>query len=341
MDTEHINKFFEISINIAWFSLPIFQAITFFVIEKSFKTFEFAKQNLIDHFRRIANIISLNLFYIIIQSIFFLLSLKILSLFFFIWFLPFSLVLKIRLLCLTWLYETMNSTKFIPQNFSKFKKYIRTIENNKWIEKFKFWAYLVFIFIIPLYFLLFWENYIFVSVFIVLIYTLYSIVLLFNSPLEFQDILLKSEENTWYKEIKWDDNKVEKEKKLIEKQINDSKYKILDIKEYNRFDYQLLKIILRNTWEFHSNINLLNIDFSNRELLISSINSFSKEYLLFLSNCITDINVFKLSFHFELWGDFKNVFIRASRNEIERLKELHHDDFIDQLKSKIVDEVFL
>lgn len=91
---------------------------------------------------------------------------------------------------------------------------------------------------------------------------------------------------------------------------------------------------------------VIDIQFLNKNIyeITEAIEKYSYDFFIELSNTHVDINNFVLSYFIKIdtKTNSRNYFIRASRNEIDELKKklLGKKDFIDQLKNKVVDELF-
>ncbi|MBH1959274.1 MAG: hypothetical protein I8H68_04120 [Flavobacteriia bacterium] len=91
---------------------------------------------------------------------------------------------------------------------------------------------------------------------------------------------------------------------------------------------------------------VIDIQFLNKNIyeITEAIEKYSYDFFIELSNTHVDINNFVLSYFIKIdtKTNSRNYFIRASRNEIDELnkKLLGKKDFIDQLKNKVVDELF-
>ena len=65
IDDASLAKFYEITISVSGILFPIFQAVLFFIIGKSFNKLEFSRQDLIKTYDKIGRIITLSLFYLL------------------------------------------------------------------------------------------------------------------------------------------------------------------------------------------------------------------------------------------------------------------------------------
>lgn len=91
---------------------------------------------------------------------------------------------------------------------------------------------------------------------------------------------------------------------------------------------------------------VIDIKLSNKNIyeIIESIEKYSYDFLIELSNIHVDVNNFVLSYFIKIDQETKsrNYFIRASRNEIESLKAkfVGQKQFIENLPTKVIDELF-
>jgi hypothetical protein len=335
-DPQTLQEFYKISISIAGVFFPVFQALIYFIVEKSFNKFEFSRQELVGFYQKRGVIISIALIYLILQPIFKLLSLGLFSNILFSLYLILIAIFRLRLLESTGIWETMNSTKFIPAKANSFMKFLIACLNNWILEKIKFIFFICFLII----FSIFSEDKIFISVLSTLVYVLISTTFLLNDPLSIQKELLRHE---WTGEDlvreKWTSEKMQQEKNLIIQQMQGQYLFATNKKDTSgMFEFSTYPEV-RENGELFSVINLSDLDlkdindFKNRILLIS------QEFLIHLSNSKTDINSFVLSYNFDIDGIHRNIFIRTDKNEIKKYKMLSPNHFFQNLRNTLIDDI--
>jgi hypothetical protein len=91
---------------------------------------------------------------------------------------------------------------------------------------------------------------------------------------------------------------------------------------------------------------VINIKVKNKNVfeIVQSLQQYSHDFFLELSSIHVDVNNFVLSYFIKIDKEKKirNYFIRANRTEIEELKSkyLNPKDFLDNIKNKLIDELF-
>jgi len=240
LNNETLMRFYEIIISISGVLFPVFQAVLFFIIEKSFNRLEFSRQGLIKFYYKMGWIITLCLIYLLIQPILQIIKYESVS----VWFLNiFSLLIiitRLNLLVYTGEYNSIYSSRSIPEKLNFLLKFLVTINNNTFLEKLKF---IIFILIIltPNFvsYSIFW------STFTILLYTLFQISILLNNPTFIQRQLLKSE-NTNHEliddSIKWSKQKIESEFRIILKTLNTNGYNTQKSLKNDKFNLGLPQI---------------------------------------------------------------------------------------------------
>lgn len=338
-DTETLNKFYEIVISISGILFPVFQAVLFFIIEKSFNKLEYSRQELINFYQKQWSIISLSLIYLILQSIFQLLVFKEITTILLFFYLLLLIIFRVQLLHSTGVWNTMFTTKYIPKERNIYIKYIIWCWNNTNIEKIKFTLFIIFLVIYPL----INEDKIFISVLSSLIYSLINIALLLHNPLVIQKEILKIENTSWYElnnnENNWKVDKIKNEELLIKKQIQGEYLNQENIEDTTKMFSFSTYINVKDTGELWNNVFLKEINIQDREIFKNRVMELSKNYLIKLSECKSDINSFVLSFHFKLENKERNIFIRINKNEVINNKNLSVNDFFKELKNVLIDEI--
>ncbi|WP_299313603.1 hypothetical protein [uncultured Aquimarina sp.] len=90
---------------------------------------------------------------------------------------------------------------------------------------------------------------------------------------------------------------------------------------------------------------VINIEFKNKDIfeIVQSLQEYSFEFYKELSGISVDINSFVLSYFIKIDNDNnRSYFLRANRTEIDDLKSKYFEpkEFIDNLKNKVIDELF-
>lgn len=345
-EKETLTLFYQITISIAGILLPVFQAVLFFVIEKSFSKFEHSRQQLIKFFRLAGKLVSASLLLLILLPLAELLNYPMLSMLVILVFSIYFVVFRFALLFETGLWTTMNSTKFIPSNYSKVRKFFRTCKNNNLGEWLNFILWVAVLIAMPFYLYAdsdfnYTPNLAFYMVFCNLIYVLLTVNSLLNNPTEIQQQVLQSEHKLEVEEEKWDKSKIDSESNLIKKQITNSKvFSSSTIKEpRNHFEYFVRPEVKENGL-VHCNILVQDIEISSVEELKESIAELSRSMLIEFLSWRTDVNKIVLSWHLKLDNKPKNLFIRTDKDEVATLKDINQGvGFIAKLKNTVIDDV--
>lgn len=83
---------------------------------------------------------------------------------------------------------------------------------------------------------------------------------------------------------------------------------------------------------------------SNVELIVRELEKYSYDFFKELNGLHIDINTFVLSFYIQIEGSKSSTmyFLRSNRAELNELfkKTFSPKDFINQLKNKVIDELF-
>jgi hypothetical protein len=347
-NTETIKTFYQVVIDVTAILFPVFQAVLFFIIEKSFDKFTIMKQDLIKHYRKQGRIISLMLFYCIVASIFGLLGVQRIMLFTFSIYVCFLLILRLDLFCYTGYRNTLFSTKSNPEKLKVFKA-IRYWINNNFFNSVWFLFFLIINIIYPAY-LSFYktgfqysDNFAFFSILSALFFSLLSIVLMVNYPLKIQGEILKQEN---FEDKKLEMSVIDSENENIKNQ-----YQVLlkqNIIFNSNYSYKSKNVSfnLANSYfvqedaVLFNNISLREINLHGIEYLKNWINEVTVEYFLKIITIKTDINTFVLSYHIYFNSGHRNISFRMSRAEIERLQPINDQNkFIDQIKNKLYDDI--
>lgn len=339
-----VQTFYQITISIAGILLPVFQAIIFFILEKSFSKFEHSRQQLVLFYRLEGKLITGSLLILILLPIFELLGFSYLSMIVLTLFIPYFFVNRTKLFYETGLWTTINSTKFIPSQYGKLKKFLRTCKNNDlshWIN-YILWSSLLVIVPVILYLINsvnYSEEVVFISILINLIYVLLSISSLLNNPIEIQQQVLKSEDKL--EKVELTEDKIESEKNKVLKHIKDSKIFSLTDRNSpnNRFDYFINPEIGKEN-EVWLYVNVSNINITSALELSEEIRSLSIQMLEEFVTWKIDINTVVLSWNLTLDKKMKNVFIRSDRDEIEKLRPIKDiKTKFGKLKNTLVDDI--
>ena len=337
-DNNDLTKFYEITISVSGVLFPIFQAVLFFIVEKSFNRLESSRQLLVNFYHKTGKIITLCLIYLLLQSTFQVIKFETFSLWFLHIFTFLIIIFHLDLLKYSGYYNTLNSSHYIPEKYNKLRKYIITLWNNTFLEKVRF---LVFLIIIYLPFTQ--NNSIFWSVFSILIYTLFQISILFNNPTFIQKELLKSENinhELTDETLKWEKSKIDLELQIITQTLTVNNYKN-EKEESLKNDYfeYFINPFVKENGELHLNIMIKNIKINSVEELKEQIYIISKNLFLLLAKTTTDINSFVLSFHFDLDKSRKNIFIRSNKIDILENKLKQPKEFVKSLKNRLIDDI--
>lgn len=345
-EKETLTLFYQITISIAGILLPVFQAVLFFVIEKSFSKFEHSRQQLIKFFRLAGKLVSASLLLLILLPIAELLKYPMLSMLVILVFSIYFVIYRLSLHFETGLWTTMNSTKFIPSHYNKVRKFFRTCKNNNVGDWLNFIIWVVALIAIPS--CIYADNsfnysphLVFYMVFSNLIYVLLTINSLLNNPTEIQQQVLQSEHKLEVDEEKWEASKIDSESQLIDKQIANSKvFSSTTIKESRNYFEYFVRPEVKENGLVHCNILVQDIEISSIEELKESIAELSRLMLIEFLSWRTDVNKIVLSWHLKLDNKPKNLFIRSEKDEIVKLKDIRQGlAFVGKLKNTVIDEV--
>jgi len=104
------------------------------------------------------------------------------------------------------------------------------------------------------------------------------------------------------------------------------------------YNYQINPEV-RDNGELFVVINIKDIQINSINELKSQIYNISKSLFILLSETITDVNSFALSFNMILDKTRKNIFIRSNKNEISTNKQFSPEEFIKRLGNKLIDDI--
>ena len=335
-----LSDFYILTVGIAGFLLPVFQAVLLFVTEKSFNRLEATRQELIGFYRKQGAVVSVCLVFLILEPIFLMLELWALAKIFLILFVVIASVVRVILLHDTGVWATMFSTKFIPRG-NRVYRFIRACRNNDAPQLLNA-CFFALVLVLPFFF----EQTMAVAVLAVLVYSVITIAALLNNPTEIQQSLLRTE-NTGYElgdeENRWNDDKVKSETRTITAHFKTSKFYTQDTRKDDSglFTYNTNWFIKDDNGEFFCNIWISELYISSIDEFKSRINHIVKEQMVSLLTAKTDVNSFVFSFHFKMSDQQRNAFFRSNKSEIETLKLKDSDLFVKGLKNKLYDEVLL
>jgi hypothetical protein len=343
-DQETLLFFYQVTISIAGILFPVFQAVLFFIIEKSFSTFEHSRQYLIKMYRIAGNIITASLLILILLPLFAILEYKqysIISIFIYV---IYYIVHKTILFYETGLWTTINSTKFIPQEYGAIRRFIKTCWNNdipSWIN-YLFWNALIIVLPMLIYVnndFKYSDSLVFITVLVNLVFVLLTISGLLNNPVEIQQVVLKNEDNIMKEKKTWSESKRQTENNKINKLVQMSKTFSANSSKCMKYEIQP---ILRNDGTLWCNIRVSSFKINSIEELKKNIITISFRMLMEYVNWPTDINNVVLSWHITLDNKLKNIIIRTSKNEIKSNNKINSPEvFIKNLKNTLIDDIFL
>lgn len=345
-DNLTLNSFYQITISIAGILLPVFQAVLFFIVEKSFAKFEYSRQQLVKFYKLAGKLITASLLLLILLPIFELLKYTYFSMLTLILFVLYFSINRTRLFYETGLWTTINSTKFIPSKYGNIRKFFRTCRNNNlgdWIN-FILWNSLLLITPIAIYICndLNYSNQIsFYTVLVNLIYVLITISSLLNNPVDIQQQILKSEDKLERTKTDLSEDKIKSEESKINGHIKTSSLysRSFISSTNNKFQY-LVNILIKPEGIIWCNVVLQKMNISSVLEVKNEIKLLSRLMLLEYLGWATDLNNIAISWHFKLDGKGKNVFVRSDRDELEKLKSVKNpDEFFSKLKNTLIDDI--
>lgn len=250
-------------------------------------------------------------------------------------------------------YITLNSKKFIPAKYGKFRSYFRKIRNAGFLRFLGLLIQLMVFCVLPV-FISYEESKVFLLTDRALIISLalflfYSIFYLGKFIPDFlklsvieHEMSIKSETPTFEADA---DVKIDytKEKELLrqylesreislDREMKDSGFVTSKFIVYFRSDEQ------PEAW---FNIMIDNPKGSPAEIR-SSINKFTTKLFRLLRESKCDINSFAISYHIDIGIPNRNVFFRLTRKEMNELEAKENDSvmYISLIKNKIIDDLF-
>ncbi len=246
---------------------------------------------------------------------------------------------------------TLNTNKYVPQNYGKIRSYIRTITNLGFINNFLVLFLTIFILIYPVLvsfienkFISMTEKGIFYSSILVMILTIIKIK---NFIPEFFRI---SNQELDYKEASQNDDeeiidyKIEFE--AFEKYLRSNEVLELDLTEERSFlDGKLwLQFLKGDKTEIWLNVHIDVEDVTNIEVR-DEVCAYAAQILTIFSHSKIDINSIVMSFHIKIADDKKhsrNIFIRTNRLELHKI-DLESENLVQEiykLENTLFDKLF-
>lgn len=343
------NKFYELTLTVAGIMFPVFQAILYFILEKSFDKLKYSKDLLIEYYKRYGQVISIVLLYLIIQPIVLLTEINIYKPVFYI-FIILLLYTRLELLRYTGYTTTINSTQANPHKDGTLMKIIRYWENNTGWDKFLFCCFLFLFIFLPInsyYFdnlVSIDNNIIFISLLSSLVYGLFSIIYLVNRPIFIQSYFIKNNiygQSNFKEEDKWNEEKIDSETKLIQSQLSAiDEFAFEKKRSPNKIFNYTCSYQISETKEIFIVILINNILIFDRIKIKIDIFEISAKLFRKLVKMNSEVGSFVLSYNMYIKDNYHNFFFRATRTELNS-QESDNQKYIGNIKNIIIDELFV
>lgn len=339
------NKYFENQLALSGTLLGLIVATSTFILQSGFTSFQFSRSMFVKYYVYQSKFIFLSLSY----NIFFSLIVLYFN------FTPFYLFISHTLFALLFakylldFYShkgyilTIHSTKYNPFK-SGALRYFRYISNLGLIPNIIIYGIIYFIFFYPLIFnQLFRLNthQVYMTTVSCFAFSIVVIIKIIPQFFEFSEQEYKSKtKNELIDNIEVD---LTKENEILKDLlIKNGRKEFQQYIKTNEFESLFVNMSNNKKEAFF----VVNIEFLNKNIyeIIESIEKYSFDFFIELSNTHVDVNNFVLSYFIKIDKNDKlrNYFIRASRNEIDELKNklMLKKEFIDQLQCKVIDELF-
>lgn len=342
---ENYSHYFESQLTLSGTILGLIVATSTFIIQSGFTSFQFSRSMFIKYYVHQSKFIFLCLDYNIILSIVILYFNFNPSFLFFIHLIFAFLFSKYFLDFYSHkgYILTINSTKYNPYK-TGLLKYFRYIKNLGLIQNLIAYGTIYFIFFYPLHFnspFKLNEYQIYMTTVSCLIFCVIVIIRIIPQFFVFSEQEYKSKmKNELIDNLDID---VTKENEILKNLlIKNGRSEFIELKRTNDFDS--LSIYLSNNKK--EAFFIVEVEFSEKNIyeIVNAIEKYSFDFFQEVSDIHVDVNNFVLSYFIKINNDTKtrNYFIRASRNEIDELKEKNFEAkrFIERLPNKVIDELF-
>jgi hypothetical protein len=343
---EDYDKYFEGQLALSGTILGLIVATSTFILQSGFTSFQYSRTMFVKYYVHQSKFIFLSLAYNIFFSLI-ILYINLTSIYLFIAHVFFALVFSKYFLDF---YShkgyilTLHSNKLFNPYKSGLRRYFRYINNLGPIPNIIIYATIYIIFFYPLHFnqpLRLNNHQVYMTTVSCLAFCIVVIIRIIPQFFEFSEQEYKSKtKNEVIDNIEID---LTKENEILKDLL--IKNGRAELQEHIKTD------IFENLFVHMSNSKkeaffVINIQFSNKDIyeIIESIEKYSFDFFIELSNIHVDINSFVLSYFIKIDKEDKsrNYFIRAKRNEIDELKKKSTEpkEFIENIKNKVVDELF-
>lgn len=339
------NKYFENQLNLSATILGLIIATSTFILQSGFTSFQFSRSMFIKYYVDQSKIIFLSLTYNIIFSIiilYFNFTPKIL----------FGLHILFAMVFTKYFLDfyshkgyitTIHSTKYNPYK-SPLLKYFRYINNLGFIHLILIYGTIYFIYFYPLHFNLPLKMnvyQIYITTISCFIFCILVVIRIIPQFFTFSEQEYKSKTKN---EITDDlDIDVSKENEILKNiLIKNGRNELKGLVKNKDFNGLIVNMPENKKEAFF----VICIDVKNKNVfeIVESLERYSYDFFIELSSIHVDVNNFVLSYFIKIDKEKKsrNYFIRASRKEIEELKSkfLNPKDFLNNIKNKLIDELF-
>lgn len=238
---------------------------------------------------------------------------------------------------------TIHSNKYNPHKKGLYR-YFRYINNLGLVHNIIIYGTIYFIFFYPLHFnnpFQFNNHQVYMTTVSCLAFSIVVIIRIIPQFFEFSEQEYKSKtKNELIDNIEVD---ITKENEILKDLLIKNGRKEFE-RDINNKEYEKLSVHLTNKKE--EAFFVVDIKFSNKTIyeIVKTIEKYTYDFFIELSNTHVDVNNFVISYFIKIDEDSKtrNYFIRASRNEIDKLKEMTKEEkvFIKNLPNKVIDELF-
>ncbi len=337
------DKYFESQLALSGTILGLIVATSTFILQSGFTSFQYSRSMFVKYYVHQSKFIFLSLTYNILFSIIILYLNVTPKLLFFIH-IFFSLVFSKYFLDF---YShkgyiiTLHSEKFNPHK-EGLLRYFRYIRNLGILQNIIIYGTIYIVFFYPLHFnepYNFNNHQVYMTTISCLVFSVLVIIKIIPQFFEFSEQEYKSKtKNELIDNIDVD---ISKENIILkELLIKNGRKELKEHLKTNQFEDIFVSMPENNKEAFF----VINIELTGKNIyeIISSIEKYSYDFFIELSNTHVDVNNFVLSYFIKIDGEQKsrNYFIRANRNEIDKLKSFTEKEFINKINNKVIDELF-
>jgi len=338
------NKYFENQLNLSGTILGLLIATSTFILQSGFSSFKYSRSMFIKYYVEQSKFIFLSLTYNILFSLIILyLDLNSYTLFFI--HLMFTLTFTKYFLDFyshKGYIATIHSTKHNPHN-NPLLKYFRYINNLGFISNILIYGTIYLVFLYPLHFNApFQLNQIQIYMTTVSCFAFSILIVIRIIPQFFEFSEQEYKSKTKNEVIDNLDIDISKEKIILKDiLIKNGRIELKEKIKIKNFENLSIYIADNKKEAFF----VIDIEFKNKSIfeIVESLQEYSFEFYKELSEITVDINSFVLSYFIKIDNDKnRSYFLRATRTELDDLKSKYFEykEFIDNLKNKVIDELF-